>query len=83
MRNLLFRDESCKLLVDSEAFLSGPFLSYGGQEFPPEDDLAEDMVKIESNPEVGLLFACTGCLISNCDNLKHHCDKTKDENLQF
>jgi hypothetical protein len=47
--NLFIRDESCQLLLDSEAFLP-----YEGQELPPEDDLAEDMVNIESNPEVSL-----------------------------
>ena len=58
MCNLFIRDESCQLLLDSEAFLSCE-----GQPLVPEDDLAEDMekmVKIEEDSKVkswcGLLF---------------------------
>lgn len=48
--NLFIRDESCQLLLDSEAFLSCE-----GQPLAPEDDLAEDMekmVKIEEDSKV-------------------------------
>ena len=45
--NLFIRDESCQLLLDSE-----DILSCEGKALAPEEDLAEDMVKIETNDEV-------------------------------
>jgi len=83
--NLFIRDESCQLLLDSEAFLP-----YEGQELPPEDDLAEDMVKIESNPEVVICpsfakFSFKNWSLENEDpaflNLSLHNDEA-DESLK-
>ena len=45
--NLFIRDESCQLLLDSE-----DILSCKGKALAHEEDLAEDMVKIETNENV-------------------------------